>query len=158
MFKVHDKAVIRFYKRYTGATYVDGKVVNIDDDVIVVHVDNPIKKEGEPKVKSFFFDSKTLGEKSSRNWDSRYPIDYDMEHDRITVELLSKKEARKHKAKYVLIHMKNGEQLSLYHEYESSIESLLEDDNKTLKFFNYEFTKSFVIRLDETIMFEEDVK
>ncbi|UGO46587.1 hypothetical protein ABINADI_270 [Bacillus phage vB_BanH_Abinadi] len=158
MFKVHDKVVIRFYKRYNGATYVDGKVVNIDNDVIVVHVDNPIKKEGEPKVKSFFFDYKTLREKSSQNWDSRYPMEYDMDHDRITVELLSKKEARKHKANHVLIHMKNGEQLSMYHEYESSIESLLEDDNKTLKFFNYEFTKSFVIRLDETIMFEEDEK
>lgn len=154
MFKVHDKAVVRLYKRYTGSTYVNGKVVNIDDDVIVVHVDNPIKKEGEPKVKSFFFDSKTLQEKDTRGWGSIH----ESYHDEVRIELLSKLEARKYKSKHVLIHMKNGEQLSLYHEYESSIESLLEDDNKTLKFFNYEFTKSFVIRLDETIMFEEDVK
>ncbi len=152
MFKLDEEVIIRGFSSAKGAEEMKGKVVSIEDDVIGVHVDNPNKCDG-PSFRPMFFDAVTLKQRTSYDRDSFMPNPYE-----VFYEIVSKHEARQLKAKKVVIHMKNGEALIVYHEYKSSIESLVEDDNKTLKFFNKDFTKSFVIRLEETIMFEEDVQ
>jgi len=154
MFKPHEEVIVRGYSNAKGAEEIKGKVVSVGDGVIGVHVDNPDKGIG-PSFRPMFFDEVTLKQRRHdiRDIDSFMPNPYE-----VFYELVSKHEARQLKSKKVVIHMKNGDALTLYHEYESSIESLVEDDNKTLKFFNKDFTKSFVIRLEETIMFEEDVQ
>ncbi|AGI12025.1 hypothetical protein BPS10C_028 [Bacillus phage BPS10C] len=153
MFKNHDEVIIRGYSNIKGTEELKGKVVSVENGEIGVHVDNPIKGNG-PSFRPMFFDAVSLKQVKAgwRAVDSFMP-----DHYEVFYELVSKHEARQLKSKKVIIHMKNGGEFTMYHEYSSSIESLVEDDNKTLKFFNKDFTKSFTIRLEETIMFEEDV-
>jgi len=161
MFKKNDEVIVIGENGLGHMKEFKGKVIDIEFGKIVVHVDNPdINDIYSPSFSVMYFNESTLIFEDNFKSMSYSPFRdtfNDVHSFRFRLKEPNQEVEGNDGMRLITVVVSGGEEYEVWTDYKTSLEELIEDGNKSLKFYNKDKTLTFTFIVSNIVTLIEVV-